>query len=844
MRFSRTVWVWKMAWRDGRTGKKKLLLAVLPVVLGVASLVGISSYGKSLEIAIQQQSKALLGADLAIESRQPFSDEAETLIAGLGGEQSRQTGFSSMIHFPKNGATQLAQIRALEGNFPYYGVLETDPLNAAQTFQEGPYALVDEGLLVQHDIQVGDAISIGNGTFRITGKLKKIPGETLAAAMISPRVYIPLRHLDRTQLLQKGSIVRYRTYFKLNPNVDPDRLVQNLIPELRRLRLEADTVSRRKATISRAFENLSRFLNFVGFSAVLLAGLGVASAIYVYSRNKIATTAILRCMGAKANHAFAVYVLQAASVGVLGTALGTLIGIGAQAILPRAIKDFIPSGVGFSFSLSGVGLGAITGLGFALLFSLLPLCSLRKVSPLLSLRSSYEQIRSARDPLLWAIYALLLTAIVIFAWAQTGHWLHALIFTASLLGALGVLIVLARAVAVLLKRSLAPSWPYVWRQGLANLHRPNNQTTVLMLSIGLVTALIVTAYLTRRMIMDQIAERSGENEPNIVFFDVQTDQAESLVKLIRSLGLRLYQDVPVVTMRLAAVKAVRIEKIRDDPRTKIPPWALRREYRSTYRDQLTRTETIVAGAWPGRSTPSGNVPVSLEKEIAETLGVTLGDELTFDIDGVPITATVGNIREVDWHRVQPNFFVVFPRGVLEDAPQFRVLAARADSNDISARAQRAVVQTYPNVSVIDIRLILATVDAVLQKVAFAVRTISWFLILTAALVLVGAIVSGYSQRLKETVLLRTLGASRSQILKIHVAEYLCLGICGGLSGIVLGVLASWGLTYYFFASLSMPPLMSVLFVLLMVAVIAVAAGALGCLGIFNRSPLEALRAES
>ena len=843
MGFSRTIWVWKMAWRDGRAGRKKLLLAALPVVLGVASLVAISSYGKSLESAIQQQSKALLGADLSLESRQPLSHEAEALIVRLGGEQSRQTGFSSMIHFPKNGATQLAQIRALEGNFPYYGVLETDPLNAAQSFQQGPNALVDEGLLVQHDIQVGDSISIGNSTFRITGKLKKIPGETLAAAMISPRVYIPLRYLDRTQLLQKGSIVRYRTYFKLNPNVDADRLVQNLTPELRQLRLEADTVSRRKAAISRAFENLSRFLNFVGFSAVLLAGLGVASAIYVYARNKIATTAILRCIGAKANHAFAVYVLQAASVGVVGTALGTLIGIGAQAILPRAVKDFIPSGVAFSFSLSGVALGAMTGLGFALLFSLLPLCSLRKVSPLLSLRSSYEHMPPARDPLVWAIHALLLTAIVIFAWVHTGRWLHALIFTASFLGALGVLIVLARAVAVLLKRFLAPSWPYVWRQGLANLHRPNNQTTVLMLSIGLVTALIVTAYLTRSMIMDQIAERSGENEPNMVFFDVQFDQAESLVKLIRSLGLRLYQDVPVVTMRLAAVKGVRVAKLRDEARTRISPWALRREYRSTYRDQLTSTETIVAGTWPSTSTPGGNVPVSLEKDIAETLGVTLGDELTFDIDGVPIVTTVSSIREVDWHRVQPNFFVVFPRGVLEDAPQFRVLAARADSNDASVRAQRAVVRAYPNVSVIDIRLILATVDAVLEKVAFAVRTISGFIILTAALVLVGAIVSSYSQRLKETVLFRTLGASRSQILKIHVAEYLCLGICGGLSGIVLGVLASWGLSYYFFASLSMPPLGRVFLSLLVVALVTVAAGVLGCVGIFKRSPLEALRAE-
>jgi putative ABC transport system permease protein len=838
-----TPWIWKMAWRDGRTARKKLLLATLTVVLGIGSLVAVTSFGNNLETAIQLQAKTLLGADLSIESRQPFSSDAEALMAVLGGEQSRQTSFTSMVYFAKNGATRLAQVRALEGAFPYYGVLETDPVRATQTFHKGPYALVDEGLMVQQDMQLGDLVKIGNRSFQIVGKLRKIPGETLANALISPRVYIPMRYLQETQLIQKGSIVRYKVYFKFPAGIDPDRLVQNLTPELHRLQLQADTVNKRKATISRAFENLSRFLNLVGFSAVLLAGLGVASTIYVYARDKVATTAILRCLGAQSGQAFAVYVLQAAMIGFIGSALGILLGTAAQVFLPWAIRDFLPVSVDFSFSPSGVAFGAAVGFGIALLFSLLPLCSLRTVSPLLSLRSSWEKIPSARDPLRWLIYAILLATIVLFARLQTEHWSHATIFAACLLGALGLLCVMARGVAFLLRRFLAPSCPYVLRQGLANLYRPKNQTTVLTLAMGLVTALIMTIYSTQRMLLDQIAQRSGENEPNMVLFDVQVDQAEPLVKLIHSFGLRLYQDVPVVTMRLAAINGVPVDKIRTAPSTRIPAWALRREYRSTYRNHLIETETIFAGKWRAASASSENVPISLEKDIADALGVTLGDKLTFTIDGVALATRVGSIREVDWHRVQPNFFVVFPTGVLEAAPQFRVLVTRADSHESSARVQRAVVQMFPNVSVIDIGLILATVDSVLQRVAFAVRMISFFIIFTALVVLASTVVSSHSERVKESLLLRTLGASRPQVLKIIITEYLCLGLCGGLSGIALSILVSWGLSYYFFATLAMPPLLWLVLLLLMLSGVTLVAGMWGSLRIFNRSPLEALRQE-
>ena len=221
-----------MALREARCGLRALLLSMSCVTLGVASFVAVASFRNNLETSINEQSKSLLGADLAIESRQPLSREAEAWIASLGGEQSRQISFSSMASFPESNKARLVQVRALAGGFPYYGALETEPSSASKEFQAGPFALVDETLMFQFGLRLGDRLRIGDHDFRIAGKLRKIPGETLAFSLISPRVYISLAQLDQSQLLAKGSIVRYRVYLRLDPGVDADQLVQRISPQL------------------------------------------------------------------------------------------------------------------------------------------------------------------------------------------------------------------------------------------------------------------------------------------------------------------------------------------------------------------------------------------------------------------------------------------------------------------------------------------------------------------------------------------------------------------------------------------------------------------------------------
>ena len=834
-----------MAWRDARRDIRPLLLATLCVVLGVGSVVTAYSFRDNLHSSIRTQSKSLLGADLSIESREAFSPDDEALIASIGGEQSRQISFSSMVYLPATGASRLVQVRGISGGFPYYGALETEPANAARDFHGGANALVDENVMLQLGARVGDILKIGEREFRIAAKLRKIPGETLAFSLISPRVYVPLDYLNQTQLLQKGSLVRYRTFFKLAPSVDADNLVENISARLRSLRLEADTVSRRTAGIAASMENLSRYLRLAVFIAVLLSGVGIASGVHVFANGKIAAVAVLRCIGAQPRETVMVYLLQTFMLAFAGAVAGALAGSALQLLLPLALKDFLPVNTVITVAPAGIGAGMAVGLGTALLFSLIPLLPLRNISPLLALRASYENAPRRRDPLSWVLVSVIGAGVIGFAVSTTASWTFGLWFSAAVAIAFGLLAAVAKGLTALLKTLLIGYLPFPWRQGLANLHRPNNQTTAVMLAVGLATFLLLTLYNVRHQLVRQVAERGGDGEPNLVLFDVQREQRQELAQLLRLLNIDLRDQVPVVTMRLAAVKGKRIEELRADGAARVPDWALRREYRSTYRGGLAGTEKLVKGTWHrsfnGETQP---IPVSVEKGIAESLRVDIGDSLEFEIQGVPLRTRVANLREVDWQRVRPNFFVVFPEGVLETAPQFYVMAARAGSAAAAAKLQREVVERFSNISVIDLTLILNTVNAILGRISYAVRFVALFTILTGFAVLAGAILLSRGQRIKESILLRILGSPRSQIVTGVIAEYIIAGAVAAATGTLVALAASWGLSLYFFGTVARVSGISLTVIPLLVTLVTVSAGVLGCWGIFRRSALDALRAEA
>ncbi|MEK7729527.1 MAG: FtsX-like permease family protein, partial [candidate division KSB1 bacterium] len=309
--------------------------------------------------------------------------------------------------------------------------------------------------------------------------------------------------------------------------------------------------------------------------------------------------------------------------------------------------------------------------------------------------------------------------------------------------------------------------------------------------------------------------------------------------------LSVLQQVPVVTMRLEEINGKNVRELQKDTTNGIPSWALRREYRSSYRASLNDNEKLLSGVLQKQvSSPSDTIRVSVDEGIAKTLKLKLGDALVFDVQGVPVKTVLGSLREVNWRRLMPSFYILFPPGALENAPQFHVLVTRVPDAASSARLQRTVVQAFPNVSAIDLTLVLRTADNILSKVAFVIRFMALFSILTGLTVLASAVSTSRYQRLQESVLLRTLGASRRQVLKIMALEYLFLGALAALTGLLLAFAGSWALARFVFETAFAPEILPTLVILVAVVALTIFLGMVNSRGLVERSPLEILRVEA
>ena len=845
-------WTWQMAWRDSRGSRKRLLLFLTSMVIGVAALVAINSFGENLERAIDEQSMTLLGADMSLERDQPFGPETEALIDSLGGEQARRVSFGSMAYFPKSNKTRLATVRAHEGDYPFYGAIETNPPQAAEVYRSGRNALVDGTLMTEFGVVVGDSVQIGNARYRVTGELLKTPRESAAVMLFSPRIYIPMAHLDTT-LLSFGSRAEYEVFFRFEPerNVDTEALREELKAHREEYDVGMDTVVEARDNWGEGLGNLNRFLGLVGFIALLLGGLGVASAVHVYVKQRLETVAVLRCVGAESKRTFWIYLVQAMVMGVAGGLAGCLLGVGVQLVLPRVVADFLPVEVDFGLSWTALAVGFGVGLGVTLLFALLPLLSVRKISPLRALRSVFDEQSPRRDPFRWVVFGLIAVGLMVFAVVQAQDLSVGLSYAAAIAVVFGLLALVAKGIMVLARKFFPSSWAYPWRQGLANLYRPNNQTLLLMLALGLGTFLIMTLVLVEQSLLAQIQVAGGEGRPDLILFDIQPDQVEGVAEIVREQDLPVIDQAAIVTMRIHSIKGRTIDELRADTTVKVN-WAQTREYRSTYRDHLIDSEKVIAGTFTGAvgmaqgfdAGDTGLPPVSLEQELAEEwLGVTVGDSMVWDVQGVLIPTVVGSIRQVDWQRMQTNFYAVFPAGVIEDAPQIHVMMTRTDNDEATASLQSAMVQAYPNVSSISLTLILNVFDAIFDRVNFVIRFMALFSVLTGLFVLAGAVMVSRYQRIEESVLLKTLGASQRQVFKIMLIEYLFLGVLATTTGLVLAYAAGWGLAAFVFETAFVAAPLPLLAALFLVTGLTVGIGLFNSRGIYARPPLEVLRAE-
>jgi len=918
----------RLAWRESRTARRRLALYMSSIAFGVAALVAIDSFAGNVTRSIRDQSRTLLGGDMALSARATFPAVVDTLIDSLrsaGVPSSRVTTFASMALADPSGNTRLVQVRAVSPGYPFYGAIETDPVNGWSRVHDDSVVFVDASLLIALEASVGDRLKLGQQTFTIGGTLGNVPGDAGITSIIGPRVYLSDKWLARMGLLSFGSRAEYEMVLRLNATQGTPKNAAQIAKALRRridpveaARLEAQEASGRRrnaapggegdepprdtlnvqapvvatdsagvgaaatadttagrrppATLAppktrvrvrtvadterdftEAVARLADFLSIIGLIALLLGGIGVASGVNAFVSAKIDTVAVLRCLGATSRQVLALYIVQAGAMGLVGASAGAALGVAIQFLLPRVMGEFLPVDVIIQLEPRPLLLGLATGVWVSLVFALRPLLALRRVSPLQAIRRNADPASLPsewKDPARLVVDALLVSSIVGIVLSRIESVRDGLAMTGGIIGVVLVLWVAATALIAVARRSTRPSWPFPLRQGIANLHRPANQTRAVTLALGFGAFLLSTVYLVQANLLGRVQTTADAAAGNLLLFDVQDDQAAPLDSMLRARQHPIVQKTPIVTMRVEAINGVTVAKLQGDTTVQRAGWALRREYRSTYRQEMQASEKLLSGKWfpdsAARRTARAANPdlpylVSLERSLAEQLRVALGDTITWNVQGVPVTTILASTREVNWGRFEANFFAVFEPAALRRAPQQYVMVANVPPGAALSAIQRDIVRRYPNVSSLDLTLVKQTLGSIIDRVTLAIRFLGVFSLAMGIPVLFSAVAATRRARLREGVLLRTLGASRAQVARVLLAEYGALGALGALTGMVLSFGGAWAIARFVFDDPFDPAVGPTLLIAVGMLLLTMTIGLLTSRDVYRETPMMAIR---
>lgn len=834
-------WVWKMAWRDGRHNFSRLSLFMAALITGIAAVVAISSLNYSFQYELDRNAKELLGADLVINGNKKFDSAWKKFLDSAKVKVAKDADMASMVLFVNSGNSRLVKVTGLEGEFPFYGKMITKPADAYHKTQTGDFIMLDELLAVQFGVKPGDSIKVGNKTFLMSGVVTKIPGRGGLTATIAPAIYISLASLDSTGLIQYGSRVGYSIYVKTKSDAETKTLLTRVRPLAKRLGNSVETVERRKEGLGRSFHSVYQFFSLLAFVALMLGCIGVASSVHIYAREKRDEVAMLRCVGSSGWQAFNIYFIQVFVLGIAGSIIGAFLGVAIHQLIPVAFKDYLPGDIQFFISWRAIGEGILTGTIVSVLFTILPLVSVRFVPPLTVLRADFLPGKIFSKTRLTAIVLIILFPIASAAY-QTKSLGSGAMFSAGIAAALGCLVLVASGLLYVIRKFFPSGASFIFRHALSNLFRPNNQTRMLMVAIGLGAFIISVLNIIQHSLLNQVEFKGNKNQSNTILFDIQSSQKEGVVSLIKENHLPVNQLVPIVTCRFNKLKGHTIEQIRKDT-VRIPDGMLTREYRVTYRDSLIGSEELTEGKLQHFNVDKkDSVFVTISEGINETLRLKVGDSVEFDIQGVPMKATISGIRKVDWPKDPPNFIFVFPPKALATAPQIWVATTKVEDQQ-ATKFQKELVMKFPNVSLIDLRLVLSTVNELFEKIGLVVRFLAFFSIVTGLVVLAGAVINSKFVRIKENVLLRTVGARTNQIVKITLIEYGYLGLFSGLTALVLSLGGGWLLTRFFFEVELSANYVELLAISAGVVLLTVFIGWFNSREVINTSPLQALRRE-
>jgi putative ABC transport system permease protein len=837
-----TSFIGNMAWRETRAAWRHFLYFLVCIAIGVGALTGVSLFGVQVERTVTKEARGLLGGDLEIRLSRQVSPQGQAVLDSLEDRGVTLTHVSELIAMAAKAEssqagqpTQIIELKAVEPQYPLYGSLRVEPNDddvATLLRRQNPTCpehacfgvVVQESLLIRMGLAVGGQLKIGQGLFVITGVVRTEPDRMANAFSLGPRVLISREGLHAAELIKLGSRVRERYLLKIPDTMAPESLLYELRGRLASDSARVSGYREAQPQLKQSLEQLTRYLGLIGLTALFVGGLGVATSVHAFVREKLNTIAILKTIGADSSTIIRTYVLQAALLGLFGSLIGLAIGVLLQQSLPWMIAALMASDLldqlgfakeGMDISFPPLVKGLTLGMLSTLLFTLWPLLTIREVKPArIFLRdvASLTFSGNQNGPPWWKFWqgidrvklfasaGIGLGLALLSVW-QAGSWKVGLLFIAAFATAVVLLGLSARFVLVALTK-----WPrpdhLIFRQALGNIIRPGSQVVSITIAIGIGVMVVTTVSLVERSLLAEVSEKRPMDSPTFFFVDIQPDQVDGFVKLLRQRSSDPSPKLtPLVRSRLSALKGtpVKVEATseEEEQREKAAEkaerrkkWYLTREYVLTFLQDLPKDNKVVQGEWwkPGQAFTKPLI--SIEEDAAKQLGLTVGDTLELDIQGTPIDGEVSSIRQVEWGNFSTNFYMIVSPGALDGAPHTYVATVRVTPSE-EVVLQQAVVASFPNVTAINIGEVLDGFARVLDRLSLAIRAVALFCVLSGGLVMAAALAATRYRRLYESVILKALGATRGVIARSFAVEYALLGALGGLLGCLLASALSW-----------------------------------------------------
>ena len=837
--------------RETRGALGRAAFLVLCVAIGVAAVVTVSSLSSAVRAQLRGQSRELLAADLAIESYRPLPPELDAALAELapGAERTNLREMASMVALADSEGhatrSRLAELKVVEGRYPLHGELVLDPPGTLEERLSAESVLCGPDLLQSLDAEVGDELLVGGARFRIAGRVIDEPDRLEIGLVLGPRVFLTRAGLDRTALLGVGNRVKHRALLALPGNPD-EAALRRLESDLRR-----DVPDGRQLRITSHFEaqpgvrrGLDRFTSYLGLVALLslvLGGIGVAQVVRAWLGARTREVAIWRSLGLVPGEILGLLLLHVLLLALAGSLLGALLGGAAPLLAAQLAPELFAGGLADAgaWPLAALLRGLALGMGVAVLFALPALTAVWRVPPALVLRADAVPLSAPRS-VRWLTLALLALGLFASAWWQADRLDVALGFTGGLaavglvlwLGARGLLLAIGRVPRLHLSPSLT--------HGLAALVRPGAGTIGAVVALGLGTLVVTTLSLVETELSQRLDEALPSTAPSVFLVDVQPPQWAGVEEELLAHGATSVDSLPVVMARISAIDGVSVRELMSRDRDEGPRpsrWRLSREQRLTWFEELPPSNRLVAGELWSRPEPN---ELSLEEEYAEGLGVGLGSTLTFDVQGVPLDFVVTSLRSVEWESFAINFFLAVEPGALEGAPGMRLAAARV-APEQEAPLQDALVESFPNVTMLRVRPILEKVAAVLARIAAGVRLLGSFAVLAGVLILAGTVGAANLRRAREVALWKTLGVTRGGVLRLFFAEFLVVGLLSGGLGAAGAYAFAWSFVELILELESTPSLGITLTGALLAAGLAVLAGIAASARALTTAPARVLR---